>query len=171
MNILLILLGCNISYLLNNRIDTAIQFVSKLNNTNVNWFLSGGVKNPSNDIVTEAEKMEQQIKIFMKSNVDYLIDTKWNYFYDVKSTNTAENFIMASNFINETNVPYDDVYVITSKFHQNRASKIAEQILDIKLKWILGDAELPDSNYWENIHMKNVNDDVKKALNQNPLLK
>ena len=61
MNILLILLGCNISYLLSNRIDTAINFVGKFNETNVDWFLSGGIKNPSEDTITEAEKMAEKM--------------------------------------------------------------------------------------------------------------
>lgn len=66
MNILLILLGCNISYLLNERIHTAIQFASNISTTTngiatVNWFLSGGIKNPNEDTVTEAEKMARDI--------------------------------------------------------------------------------------------------------------
>jgi hypothetical protein len=167
MNILLILLGCNISYLLNNRIETAIQFVGTFNETNINWFLSGGIKNPNDDdAITEAEKMAQQISTFEKMYTDELTGNKWNYIYDTTATNTAENFIMARNFINGINTQYDDVYVITSKFHHNRANKISEKILDIKPKWILGDAELHDSYYWENIHIKNVDSDVNKALNK-----
>jgi hypothetical protein len=138
--------------------------VSKFNNTNVNWFLSGGIKNPSEDTITEAEKMAQQISIFENIYTDELTGNKWNYVYDIKATNTAENFIMARNFINEINTQYDDIYVITSTFHHNRANKIAEKILNIEPKWILGDAKLHDSDYWESVHIKNVDSDVNKAL-------
>jgi len=62
------------------------------------------------------------------------------------------------------NRAYDDIYVITSEFHYNRANKIAEKILDTETKWILGDEKLNDSYYWEKIHIKNVEDDINKAL-------
>ena len=167
MNILLILLGCNISYLLSNRIDTAINFVGNLNNTNVDWFLSGGIKNPSEDTMTEAEKMAQQISKFEKSHTHELRGNKWNYIYDKDAANTAENFIMAREFIRlkqNTSHIYDDIYIITSEFHFERANKIAERILDVDTKWILGNAELADSSYWEKIHIRNVESDVNKAL-------
>jgi hypothetical protein len=38
MNILLIFLGCNISYLLSNMINTAVNFAGKFNETNVDLF-------------------------------------------------------------------------------------------------------------------------------------
>ena len=166
MNILLILLGCHISYLLNNRIDTAINFVDKFNDTNVDWFLSGGIKNPNEDTITEAEKMAQQISKFEKNHTYELRGNRWNYIYDIGATNTAENFIMARNFINRENRHYDQVYVITSEFHQNRANKIAEKILPLETKWILGHAKLDDSEWWERIHIRNVDADVNKVLNK-----
>ena len=169
MNILLILLGCNISYLLNDRINTAIIFVGNFNQTNVDWFLSGGIKNTHEDIVTEAEKMAQQISKKEKIYTHIFKGNNWNYIYDTEATNTAENFIMAKKFMMETdsiNKKYDDIYVITSDFHHNRAKKIAEQILDVQPKWILGNAELDDSVYWERIHIRNVDSDVKKALDK-----
>lgn len=169
MNILLILLGCNISYLLSNRIDTAINFVGKFNETNIDWFLSGGIKNPHEDTVTEAEKMAQQIVKFEKIHTDDIRGNDWNYIYDTVATNTAENFIMAKNFINKSNKKYDDVYVITSEFHHNRANKIAEKILDINPKWILGSAKCEDCDYWERIHIRNVDADVNKALKNFPI--
>ena len=166
MNILLILLGCNISYLLNDRINTAINFVGKFNETNIHWFLSGGIKNPKEDIITEAEKMAVKISKQEEIITNILTGNKWKYIYDKESTNTAENFIMARNYIHDRYDSYDEVYVITSKFHYNRANKIAEQILDIQPKWILGNAELHDSNYWEKIHIKNVENDIKNALHK-----
>jgi uncharacterized SAM-binding protein YcdF (DUF218 family) len=163
MNILLILLGCNISYLLNDRIRTAIQFASTVTiNTNgtasVNWFLSGGIKNPNEDTVTEAEKMAREITKYEGPG--------WNYIYDTIATNTAENFIMAKQFLGKTPSKYSEVYIVTSEFHHNRASQIANKIIGDDVKWILGKAELEDSRYWETIHIRNVDTDVYKAINK-----
>jgi hypothetical protein len=171
MNILLILLGCNIGYLLNNRINTAINFVGKFNQTNVDWFLSGGIKYPDQDTVSEAEKMANQISSFERIFTHPLTGNHWNYVYDIEATNTAENFIMARNHIlreGSTDKYYDDIYIITSEFHYNRAKLIASKILDIEVKWILGDAILEDSLYWERIHIRNVDSDVRKALTKYP---
>jgi hypothetical protein len=163
MNVLLVLLGCNISYLLNDRISTAVQFAGNFNKTSVNWFLSGGIKNPSEDRITEAEKMASKISEFEKSNSLDLTGNNWNYIYDTVATNTAENFIMVKKYLDETTIDYSEVFVITSEFHYNRAKKIAEKIIDTEVSWILSDAELHDSRYWETIHIKNVDADVKNA--------
>jgi len=163
MNILLVLLGCNISYLLNDRITTAVHFASSFNKTSVNWFLSGGIKNPSEDMVTEAEKMASQISQYEDKYARDIAGNNWNYIYDNVATNTAENFIMVKKYLDETNIDYSEVFVVTSDFHHFRARKIAEKIFDNKINWILSDAELHDSRYWETIHIKNVDDDVKKA--------
>lgn len=163
MNVLLVLLGCNISYLLNDRISTAVQFAGNFNKTSVNWFLSGGIKNPSEDRITEAEKMASKISEFEKSNSLDLAGNNWNYIYDTVATNTAENFIMVKKYLDETTIDYSEVFVITSDFHYNRAKKIAEKIIDTEVSWILSDAELHDSRYWETIHIKNVDADVKNA--------
>ena len=163
-HILLILLGCNISYLLNDRIYTAIQFANKFNNTNINWFLSGGIKNPNIDTITEAEKMALEISNFEKIYVNNITMNKWNYIYDTIATNTAENFIMAKKYLDNEKKHYSEIYIITSSFHYNRAKKIADKLIDKNIKWILGNSELVDSNYWENIHIKNVDIDVNKAI-------
>jgi uncharacterized SAM-binding protein YcdF (DUF218 family) len=162
-NILLVLLGCNISYLLQDRITTAVQFAGNFNKTNVNWFLSGGIKNPLEDKVTEAEKMAYKIVESEYIYTHKLSGSKWNYIYDTEATNTAENFIMVKKYLEETTIEYSEIVVITSDFHYNRASKIAEKIIDKEISWILSDAELEDSRYWEKIHIKNVDDDVNKA--------
>ena len=163
-HILLILLGCNISYLLNDRIYTAIQFANKFNNTNINWFLSGGIKNPNIDTITEAEKMALEISNFEKFYVNNITMNKWNYIYDTIATNTAENFIMAKKYLDNEKKHYSEIYIITSSFHYNRAKKIADKLINKNVKWILGNSELVDSNYWENIHIKNVDIDVNKAI-------
>jgi uncharacterized SAM-binding protein YcdF (DUF218 family) len=166
MHLLFILLGCHITYLLNNRIARAVHFAkefnstSDVNSTNIDWFLSGGIKNPLDDTITEAEKMAAQIYQHAPNNTN-----KWNYIYDTTATNTAENFIMVNEYLTNTNVSYTNIYVITSDFHHTRAKKIAEQIItDTEIQWILADAELDDSRYWEQIHIKNVDTDVRKAV-------
>ena len=166
MNILLVLLGCNISDLLNNRITTAVQFASGFNKTSVNWFLSGGIKNPSEDTVTEAEKMAAQISQYEQTYMRNLAGNNWNYIYDTVATNTAENFIMVKKYLDETNIDYSEVFVVTSDFHHLRARKIAEKIIgeEKEIRWILSEAELHDSRYWEKIHIKNVDADVNKAI-------
>ena len=140
-HILLILLGCNISYLLNDRIYTAIQFANKFNNTNINWFLSGGIKNPNIDTITEAEKMALEISNFEKIYVNNITMNKWNYIYDTIATNTAENFIMAKKYLDNDKKYYSDIYIITSSFHYNRAKKIADKLINKNVKWILGNSE------------------------------
>lgn len=157
MNILLVLLGCNVPYLLNDRIATAVKFSNRFNNESVDWFLSGGIKNPAEDIVTEAEKMAAQISQYAPDN--------WNYIYDTVATNTAENFIMVKQYLDETPIDYSEVFVVTSEFHYDRARKIAEKIIGTtEFRWILSEAELHDSRYWEKIHIKNVDADVNKAI-------
>lgn len=164
MNILLVLLGCNISYLLNDRITTAVQFANGFNKTRVNWFLSGGIKNPLEDTVTESEKMARQISQYEKTYVCDVTGNKWNYIYDNVATNTAENFIMVDKYLEESLIEFTEIFVVTSSFHYKRANKIAEKIINNKISWILSDAELHDSRYWETIHIKNVDADVNKAF-------
>ena len=140
-NILLILLGCNIQLLLNSRIINAVNFAKQLNETNVHWFLSGGIKNPLLDEVAESTKMAEQISVYEKLIIPETAGNKWNYIYDTVSTNTAENFIMSNKHINVGNIEYSQVYIATSKFHYNRSNKIAEKIFnkDITLNWLLSD--------------------------------
>ena len=59
---------------------------------------------------------------------------------------------------------YENVYVVTSEFHYDRASLLANKLIpNNNFKWILSDAEMPDSRYWESVHIKNVDADVAKA--------
>lgn len=195
MNILLILLGCNIESILMNRLEASFRFIEndlhsanelcivsnplmdlfELQNTpttQITWFLSGGIKNNFKGAKTEASILKSQIdnNISLKStnDIDTTIQTqfegiKWNFVLDEKSTNTAENFIWASQFINTTSV-FNDIYVVTSDFHYQRASRMLKLIDPSRnFKWILGDLEEKDSRYWESIHIQNVESDVAKA--------
>lgn len=171
MKFLIVMLGCNVLSLLNGRIKAGINFALSERNVEFDWFLSGGIKNPneSSDVFlkSEAYKMSQLI-----SNSEHFVygDTSkenWNYILDEDSTNTAENFFMLKILLEANQDKYSKVYVITSDFHFNRAKKFADKIIENnEFNWVLDDLELHDSRYWENIHIKNVDNDIKKALNK-----
>ena len=156
-NILIILLGSHVPNLLNDRVSTAVDFITnKCPTTNVKWYLSGGIAK-SGGKVSEADKMKSKIE----SEINYNPD--WSFILDTEATNTAENFIHVMKHLDQET--YDDVYVVTSEFHKNRAEKIANKVfVDNDYKWITGQESLPDSLYWEKIHMRNVDNDVQTAL-------
>jgi uncharacterized SAM-binding protein YcdF (DUF218 family) len=189
MNIFIILLGCNIYSILLNRIETTLHFIkNKYNNNNnnnitVTWFLSGGIKNNSgqNNQMSEAYLMktllqEKIIDAFTNETEINFVggwksyssniknNFKWSFILDEKSTNTAENFLCATKFLNTTSIKYEHVYVGTSDFHFNRASKLLSYFdLSRNYEWILSELEQIDSRYWENIHIQNVYSDYLKA--------
>lgn len=154
--LLFILLGCNVPALLDGRIKKAVDYANATTNvTRVDWFLSGGIKNPAEDTVTEAEKM---MRVISSANNA----TAWSFIRDDVATNTAENFIMVQNTLDLSN--YDGVYVITSDFHHARAKKIADKVIaGNEFKWLLAPEELHDSRYWERVHIRNVDADVNTA--------
>ena len=156
MKVLIILLGCHIVRLLNGRIQTAVDFVNTNHqNTTIDWFLSGGVKNGSLDAISEAEQMAQTI-------LPYGSD-KWNMILDTVATNTAENFAIANQTVNFN--LYSDVYVVTSEFHYGRAKRMTDRIFNNRhIKWILSPLEERDSRYWEIIHMRNVEADLERVI-------
>jgi hypothetical protein len=135
-------------------------------NINITWFLSGGVKFSHPGAKSEASVMKSHIDKFISSKFSSLESDfiKWDFVLDKLSTNTAENFIRASDFLNQTTNSYDSVYIVTSDFHYERASKMMGLIDQSReYKWILGDAEEHYSRSMEKIHIKNVYSDVKKA--------
>jgi uncharacterized SAM-binding protein YcdF (DUF218 family) len=155
--ILIILLGCNVLELLMDRVERTIDFIGQpeLKDASIHMFLSGGKKN-SDAIETEASTMKRRLDEHLPGKISYILDEK--------SRNTAENFVHASQYLNTTTVPYDKIYIVTSRFHHPRAKKMLELVDDSReFDWILGDAELPDSIYWERVHMRNVFEDVKNA--------
>jgi uncharacterized SAM-binding protein YcdF (DUF218 family) len=157
LNILVILLGCSVHSLLVDRVSTALEFAQLNQSEHITWFLSGGVKNNNNiKQLTEAELM-----------ANYLIKaepygSQWSFIYDYDATNTAENFNNAKTLYDL----YDKIYIVTSNFHYNRASLIMKKIFNNieinNIDWILAEEELPDSHFWENIHIQNIDNDIKK---------
>jgi uncharacterized SAM-binding protein YcdF (DUF218 family) len=154
---LILLLGCHITRLLTGRVQSAVEFASNTNaNTTIDWFLSGGIK--EGGAVSEAELMVRMIE--SKSN-----NNTWNFILDTVATNTAENFIIANQTLNMS--AYSDVFIVTSDFHHKRANAIASKVFNgQRISWILSPLEEPDSRYWERIHIKNVDADVKKSMDK-----
>ena len=164
--ILIVLLGCNIFNILNSRVNKAVDFVKGLNVTKemhtIDWLLSGGnkeLKNADNSCY-EGEIMKHRLQSFNIENIEN------NYSIDTRSINTAENFAYLDKFL-QINSYYDDIYIVTSEYHYPRANKILNRIIPkIRFKWILAEESNPDSKYWEEIHLNNIADDVKKAIDK-----
>jgi vancomycin permeability regulator SanA len=159
MHILIILLGCHIAHLLNGRINAAVELAT--NYSQVDWLLSGGIKPASNNAVTEAEQMAARIS----AKEPAYGTPEWNYILDTNATNTAENFLRVR-AMNLTD--YDGVYIATSAFHYERAAKIASLVIGDThdINWVLAEQKEDDSEYWERIHIRNVEADVRRALQQ-----
>jgi hypothetical protein len=176
MNILIILLGCHIASLLNDRVSTAINQVLAMsartnNHISVNWYLSGGIKNPSESQITEAEKMKEQINAILTNSHNCstsqitLCQVRSNFILDTLATNTAENFIIANKFIQKNINTYSGIYVVTSDWHHKRAKYISDlAVPENNFEWILGSEDYGNLKQMEHIHMRNVPLDVNNAL-------
>lgn len=163
--ILMIVLGSANTNFLQDRLDTAINFANNyaFNNTeifspeynSIHWVLTGGIKNPEINTVSEAEIMAGYVA-HRETPM-----TNWEYYLDEVSTNTAENFVMIKNHLNYSVIDYSDVYVVTSGFHYERAKKFSDIIIpNNNFNWILGTIKENNSDYWERIHMKNIQNDI-----------
>jgi len=162
LTILIILLGCNITTILYDRIYTALTISEAYPTAQIDWFLSGGIKDPARDTTSEAEKMREAISHFNINSTRAM--NAWNYVYDTISQNTAENFIMADRYLKTNRSQYDRVYVVTSQFHYERAKQMQDLISPgANFEWVLSPMEMSDSYYWEKIHIKNVEQDVERA--------
>jgi hypothetical protein len=161
-SILLILLGCNITSLLMDRVITAIHFIeeNQYNFNKITWYLSGGIKFDGH--VSEASIMKKELEqLIQRKKLDKYIE--YHYILDEISKNTAENFYRSSVYLNTSQEKYDNVYIITSKFHHARARLMMSYIDSSRsYNWLLGDMQQVDSLYWESIHIQNVVKDVEK---------
>lgn len=164
-----VVLGCHIQHIQQDRLSTAITFAQSTvsfhqNGTRVEpiWFLTGGVKNAlANHIETEISEAGQMAKVLTDVSIN-------NVVLDIDAKNTAENFVNLKRWINKFDVVDDiNVVVTTSRFHQKRAQKIFEGVFhDVKVrpKWNLGTISCTHCESDEYIHIKNVEGDVRKAL-------
>lgn len=152
-----------------DRILTSINFIeSNIDNLNkITWYLSGGIKFEGD--LSEASIMKNELNTLIENKVTRK-NIKFNYILDEVSKNTAENFYRSSKFLNTTLEKYNEIYIITSKFHYDRA-KLMLSLIDSSrdYNWILGNLQQHDSYYWENIHIKNVFDDVNKLYRTDEL--
>jgi hypothetical protein len=159
--ILVVVFGCNVDFLLEDRVDAGVNYaLTQDNETVVHWLLSGGVKNPMESSVTEAVKMTEVIS--RRNNEER---RKWTYILDEDSTNTAENLVKVKAWISNLNQSYHQIVFVTSAFHKQRASIIANEIFEgeISYDWVLSPMELPDSRYWEGVHTQNARKDARNA--------
>jgi hypothetical protein len=157
--ILIAILGCNIYYILQDRLVTAEELIKNISKTNkdvqIDWFLSGGKKS-QNSFLDESEIIYKYIE-----KLENIYNFEFNYILDNESTNTAQNLYALSYYLNNTNKIYDNINIITSDYHFERANAILNMIDNSrKFNWFLGLEEEISSRYWENIHMKNIEQDV-----------
>lgn len=155
-SVIMIVLGCHIADIQNNRIQAAVDF-SKNMESQI-WFLTGGVKNAiaNSGLASEAEQMRR------------LLLTESNILIDTQATNTAENFLNFKKWYQLAE--FDEkpqIVITTSAFHKARAEKIFQGIfhdLPVEPVWNLSQQACPTCWSDENFHMRNIESDVKKAL-------
>jgi uncharacterized SAM-binding protein YcdF (DUF218 family) len=155
--IVMVVLGCAIQDIQQERVSAALNYARSIEDSEIVWFVTGGVKNAV--IATEAEQMKEKIT-----------GSKGRIVLDNKAKNTAENFAYLKKWISDS---YDDtesveIVITTSDFHQERASKIFNGIFTnnaSKLEWNLSVSNAC-TYCWsdEKIHMQNVAIDVKNAV-------
>ncbi len=152
--IIMVVLGCHIGDIQNDRILTAIEYSKNLNNSPI-WFLTGGVKN---DLQT-CQNTEASTMLSILNKTDNII-------LDEKAKNTAQNFYNLKSWINTNNFTNYDIVITTSEFHKERAQKIFNGIFKNSLipKWNLG--KLSCLSCWndEKIHMRNIEEDIKMTF-------
>jgi hypothetical protein len=130
-------------------------------NNKIIWYLSGGIKDKRYSSLSEAELMKKQLK-----------DMPGEFILDMKATNTAENFMNFRKYIDNLKGK-NRIYIVTSEFHKTRAEKLFYGFFsnDIKPIWILGSASCVTCEKDELLHMKNVQNDINKAYENNKIIK
>ena len=145
----ILLLGCHINDIQEDRIQTAISYVG---NKNVTWYLSGGVKYHMDDMISEAKQMSQCLR-----------GSNWEYIIDDKAQNTAENFVRFRLWLEENTI--DKIIIVTSKFHKKRAQIILQSIIpDIDVEWVEAKKICLYCKTDETKHMSHVDSDIKLGL-------
>lgn len=168
---ILVVLGCHIQHIQNGRLSKAIEFAeatfhtlpdSNSTNSNVMWFLTGGVKNALTDYISKSEAASMNDDLFEEySNIDD------NVVLDTTAKNTAENFANLKKWLLKHDISDSNIVITTSQFHKNRAEKIFEGIFyDVPINpiWNLSSDTCNYCSADEHIHIKNVKSDVDNAL-------
>jgi hypothetical protein len=155
---LVVLLGSSNNELLFDRINRATDSVLG-SPDEVDWFLSGGFT--SDKQISEAKKMETIISNYRLEN------STWNYILDEQAQNTSENLVQLEVFLDTIDYSYNNMMLVTSGFHENRAKKMMRMLSKLnKYNWdfVSGSLSFHDSEYWETIHILNAELDIKNAL-------
>lgn len=173
-NVFIILLGCNIYTILMNRLETSFSNIILNNQLNthkykISWFLSGG--NKYTGTISEASVMKSQLDNIINKNKQLFnldFDSNWNYILDEQSTNTAQNLIRASTYLNKSTNTFTHIYIVTSDFHYLRASYMMNLIDSSRhYNWILSNTH-PSVKYdfaqLELVYMKNIHTDITNAF-------
>ncbi len=160
MNILIIILGCHVMNLLNDRINTALAVAQHMEpHANLYFGFSGGIKYAGSQ--SEAKKMQHLVE----NNKPYIYgaNLNWDYILDEQSTNTADNFMYVRSLLNQE--AFGKVYIVTSDFHVERAQRIANGIIgdNNPLEWIVAPLEYGNFREMEQVHMRNVHNDIAAA--------
>ena len=150
----ILLLGCANPIIQNQRIQSVIAYINS-NSDPVTLYLSGGSNN--GNVETEASIMQRKIQD-VHPNIDI--------YTDHTATNTAENFVNFSKWMQESDLKESDKVVITtSDFHKTRAEKLFNGVIsEIIPEWNLSVSDCRSCWESEPIHMKNVDADIFNAL-------
>ena len=153
-NEVIVLLGCSTPYLQNQRVNSVLTYIETTTSP-VTLYLSGGSKDGN----TESESSIMQRRI-------HKLHPNVNIYIDPESKNTVENFVNLNNWIQQPNNPVSKVIIATSDFHKERAEKIFNLIVqDIEPEWNLSTSNCEWCWDAEINHMKNIQSDIKKAIN------
>ena len=158
---IIVVLGSADNNILNERIKSTIEFINN-SDTPCILYLSGGVKHSFGKEETEESEASKMASVFSSNtqNVQIVLDEI--------AKNTAENFVYLKKWV-YTNFAKDNlpnIIISTSDFHKNRAELIFKGIFsEIDLEWILSKSDCLSCWNDERFHIRNVDSDVKKALN------
>lgn len=154
-NFIMVVLGCHISYIQNDRIRAAINFSNQLNSSTI-WFLTGGIKNDLYKQIKKSEA-EEMLQFFSNTNIIYVDD---------KAKNTAENFINLKKLLTHKLFGIlPQIIITTSTFHKNRAEQIFKKIFySIEPIWNLAESYCDYCETNEYYYMENIDSDVDKAF-------
>lgn len=155
--IAILVLGSHIHDILNDRINVALNEADKFNNEEIVWYLSGGIKYTFDELCQRSEA-EQMSNLILKKNKN------WEILEDTRAKNTAENFAYFNKWLENQNENIK-IFVSTSDFHKNRASIMSSKIINKEINWIIGLKECSFCWNDEKYHIKNINSDIKLALN------
>ena len=156
MKIAIIILGCHIYDILQDRFDEGLnQWKNCVKENNDCYFLfSGNRYNYKRNLRTEADSLQ---RIALKNGIE-----KNKIILEKYSTNTAENAAYSSKIIAENNI--DKCIIVTSKYHEKRATRIFTPFFyNIEHTWGFSEKECSTCKSDEEIHLRNVISDINKA--------